>query len=279
MSDNKRMNKAAVQAVVGLALTLVLIGCSVPEAAVYADRGQDTEDPGSGSRGRCRGHRSPGGRSHGVPTHGRWSRSATTCSSKGWTNWVSDRLMELEAKKRGISVDELIAREVEAKVPEPTDEEVDAFYAERKDRIQQPQEEVAGQIREYLVRQRQGQVHAKLVADLKADYGYQLMLEPIRVVVVAEGFPAKGPASAPVTIVEFSDFECPYCARVNPALEQVVKNYGDQVRLVFRQFPLNIHPNAQKAAEASLCAPGAGQVLGRCTMPCSRSSAVWVGIS
>ena len=173
---------------------------------------------------------------------------------QGVEQLVAQRLMELEAEKRGVSVEELIAQEVTAKITEPTDEEVDAFYEERKDRIRQPKEEIAGQIRDFLVAQRKSEVNNSLVADLKATYDYELLLEPIRMAVDAEGFPAKGPENAPVTIVEFSDFECPYCARVNPALEQVMENYGDRVRLVFRQFPLNIHANAQKAAEASLCA-------------------------
>ena len=71
----------------------------------------------------------------------------------------------------------------------------------------------------------------------------------------ASGHPALGPADAPVTIVEFADFECPHCAAMFSTLENVKKNYGEKVRIVFRQYPLaHIHPNARKAAEASLCA-------------------------
>ncbi|PWG73357.1 hypothetical protein DF186_23485, partial [Enterococcus hirae] len=78
---------------------------------------------------------------------------------------------------------------------------------------------------------------------------------PFRVEVAEAGAPAHGPEGAPVTLIEFSDFDCPYCARVAPTLDQVMENYGDKVRVVFRQFPLHsLHPNAQKAAEASLCA-------------------------
>jgi protein-disulfide isomerase len=94
-----------------------------------------------------------------------------------------------------------------------------------------------------------------LVARLKTEFGYKSYLEPLRSQLSVNGFPSRGPAAAPVTIVEFSDFECPYCGGLFPTLKQVEKNYPQQVRIVYRQFPLtNIHPHAQKAAEASLCA-------------------------
>lgn len=70
----------------------------------------------------------------------------------------------------------------------------------------------------------------------------------------------KGKAGAPITIVEFSDFQCPYCEKAYPVINQVVKEYGNKVLLVFKQFPLvSIHPRAQKAAEATACAGDQGK--------------------
>jgi protein-disulfide isomerase len=66
--------------------------------------------------------------------------------------------------------------------------------------------------------------------------------------------PSRGPADAPVTLVEFSDFECPFCRRAHDTLEQVLAAYPGKVRLVFRQLPLQMHPHALAAAQASLCA-------------------------
>ena len=83
---------------------------------------------------------------------------------------------------------------------------------------------------------------------------------PQRTEIATAGYPARGPATAPVTIVEFSDFECPFCGRLFPTLKAVEKIYLDRVRIVYRQFPLRkIHPLAQKAAEASLCAGEQGR--------------------
>ena len=83
---------------------------------------------------------------------------------------------------------------------------------------------------------------------------------PERTEIATAGFPARGPATAPVTIVEFSDFECPFCGRLFPTLKIVERIYLDRVRIVYRQFPLRrIHPTAQKAAEASLCANEQGR--------------------
>jgi protein-disulfide isomerase len=134
-----------------------------------------------------------------------------------------------------------------------TDADVDAFYTANKERIPRPKEEVAAQIKQYLEQQGQQKVQQDFYASLRDKYKVEMKLEPIRVEVAATG-PAQGPANAPVTIVEFSDFQCPFCSRVIPSLNQVKEKYGDKVRIVFRQYPLPMHPQAQKAAEASLCA-------------------------
>ncbi|MDD9987131.1 MAG: DsbA family protein [Spirochaetaceae bacterium] len=95
---------------------------------------------------------------------------------------------------------------------------------------------------------------------LERRYSVAYLLEPLRYDVAADGFPAAGPPDAPVTIVEFSDFECPYCARLLPILEQAQRQYGDKLRVVYRHYPLTgIHPNAWTAAEASLCAGEQGR--------------------
>jgi len=78
--------------------------------------------------------------------------------------------------------------------------------------------------------------------------------EPTRIAVATEGRPSTGASDALVTIVEFSDFQCPFCATLSSTLKAIEKNYKDQVRIVFLQFPLPMHPNAEKAAQASLCA-------------------------
>jgi len=94
-----------------------------------------------------------------------------------------------------------------------------------------------------------------LLNNARRSFKVTTFLDPLRTDIVTAGYPARGPANAPVTVVEFADFECPFCGGLHPTLKLVERNYADKVRFVYRQFPLtNIHPNAQKAAEASLCA-------------------------
>lgn len=69
----------------------------------------------------------------------------------------------------------------------------------------------------------------------------------------------KGNQNAKVTLIEYSDFQCPYCARHYDTINQIIKNYGDKVRVIFRHFPLSFHPEAEKAAEASECAGEQGK--------------------
>ena len=93
---------------------------------------------------------------------------------------------------------------------------------------------------------------------LEGKYKARYLREPLREEVAAVG-PVRGKTTAPVTIVIFSEFECPYCAEARQTLDEVLAEFGDQVRLVFRQFPLRMHRNAQKAAEAALCADDQGK--------------------
>ena len=168
---------------------------------------------------------------------------------------VQDRLLEAEAAARKSTKDALLA---EIKPAPVTDADVDAFYEQNKAQIQRPKEQIAPQIKSYLEQQGQQKARQAYFSNLEGKYKVEKKLEPIRVEVATTG-PTKGPATAPVTIVEFSDFQCPFCGRLTPTLKQVEQKYGDKVRLVFRQYPLPFHQYAQKAAEASLCAADQGK--------------------
>ncbi len=168
---------------------------------------------------------------------------------------IQERLVLAEAKARGVTKDQILA---EIKPAPVTDADVDAFYEQNKAQIPKPKEQVAGQIKTYLEQQGQQKARQAYYDNLQKKYKVDIKMEPVRVEVAATG-PATGPATAPVTIVEFSDFQCPFCSRLTPTLDQVKKKYGDKVRIVFRQFPLPFHQNAQKAAEAALCANDQGK--------------------
>ena len=176
---------------------------------------------------------------------------------------LEDRLLELEAKATGKTKEQLLDEGVKAKAGTVGDADVNAYYDQLK--AQQPQglppkESIADRIKQYLQQQRDQTARNAYFTDLKAKYKVETFLTEPRVEIATEGHPAKGPADAPVTIVEFSDFQCPFCKQVVPTLHQITQKYGDQVRLVFRQFPLtSIHPFAQKAAEAALCANEQGK--------------------
>ncbi len=167
---------------------------------------------------------------------------------------VHERLLDLEAARTGMTVQAILGSVYES-VPPIEDAAVEAFYKENQSRIPYALGAVAGQIRDFLRQQAEQQAEAEFLGVLEQRFAVDYRLEPFRVDIGADGFPTLGPQDAPVTIVEFSDFECPFCARVQPALQRAKRDYGDRLRLVYRHYPLaNIHANAQKAAEASLCA-------------------------
>lgn len=173
----------------------------------------------------------------------------------GLNQLIDDQLLTSEATAKGVSKDQLLST---IQVAPVTDADADNFYEQNKARINGTKEQVIPQIKMYLQQQNQATARQAFFKDLRVKYKVEFLLEPIRVDVAATG-PVKGPADAPVTIVEFSDFQCPFCSRLVPTLEQVMQKYPTQVKLVFRQFPLSIHPFAPKAAEAALCANEQGK--------------------
>ncbi|HEY3601756.1 MAG TPA: thioredoxin domain-containing protein [Chthoniobacterales bacterium] len=168
---------------------------------------------------------------------------------------VQGRLLDAEAASRKISREQLLAKIKPAAV---TDADVDAFYKQNKAQIPRPKREVGSEIKSYLEQLGEQQAKTDYLNKLQDKYKVEYKLEPFRVQVAATG-PVKGRTNAPVTIVEFLDFECPFSSGMSPTLQAVEKKYGDKVRVVCRQYPLSSHPNAQKAAEASLCAQDQGK--------------------
>ena len=168
---------------------------------------------------------------------------------------IGNRLIELEAQRLGESSEKLLQREVIGKVAEPADAAIKTFYEQRKAQIGEPLDKVKDKIAVYLRKQDLQSARENFVAELAAKREIHIFLEPPRLPVRLEGAASEGPTGAPVTIVEFSDFQCPYCKGVQPVLARLHERFKDQVRWVVKDLPLSqIHPQAQRAAEAAGCA-------------------------
>ena len=179
---------------------------------------------------------------------------------EGLDEMVSEELMAQEAKARGITPEKLEEAEVTSKIAAPTDAEVQKVYDENKQALGgQSLDQVKPRIVAYLQQQKSEERSTAFVNELKAKYKTSTALRPPVVKVAADGRPAKGPDTAPVTIIEFSDYQCPFCKRAEQSVEQVVKVYGDKIKLVYRDYPLPMHPNARPASEAAACANAQGK--------------------
>jgi len=173
---------------------------------------------------------------------------------------VANALLDQEARARGIDRSALIEQEIAAKVSNVTDSEISQWYQTNQNRVQgRSLDEVRQPIRVYLTEERMQLAREQFVDALRLKTPVRVMLEAPRQKVAAAKGAVKGPANAPIEIIEFSDFQCPFCQRANPTVDQVLKTYGDRVRFVYRHFPLGNHPNARPAAEAAQCAAEQGK--------------------
>lgn len=173
---------------------------------------------------------------------------------------VANALLDQEAKARGMDRSALVEREITSKVQPVSDAEITAWYQANQARVQgAPLEQVRRPILSYLTQQRMEGVREQYLDTLRAKTAVRVMLEPPRQKIATDKSPSRGPADAPIEMVEFSDFQCPFCFRANPTVQQVLATYGDRIRFVYRNYPLPNHPNARPAAEAGACAAEQGK--------------------
>jgi protein-disulfide isomerase len=173
---------------------------------------------------------------------------------------IASALLDQEARARGVDRSALVDKEITAKVPQVSDEDVATWFKGNQSRLQGASlDQVRQPIRAYLTQERTEAARQQFLDVLKSKTPVRVMLEPPRQKVAAAGGAAKGPTSAPIEIIEFSDFQCPFCLRAHPTVEQVLSTYGDRVHFVYRHFPLPNHPHARPAAEASQCAAEQGR--------------------
>ena len=180
--------------------------------------------------------------------------------SQAIDEYISDAAIKIEvSQSKHNDLKSLFDAEVMGKISPVTEAEVQKFYDENKDRIgDAPPEEVMPQIKGFLTQQRSQEAAQRFISEIKAKHKGRNLLEPPRVKVDATGF-SKGPADAPITIIEFADYECGYCSRAMDSVEEVMKRYPGKIRLVYRDFPLNFHPNAIPASIAARCAGAQGK--------------------
>ena len=173
---------------------------------------------------------------------------------------ISTKLLEAEAERRGVTVDELVAAEINPKMGVPTSTEIANLYNAQKDKINRPLKEVRDQVIEAIQRAKANVHLSDLVNKLREDSDLKILLDPPRLPVDLENVRFTGPESAPVTVVEYSDFQCPFCRKTQPVLTELREQYGDLVRWGFKDLPLTeIHPEAMRAAHAARCANEQGE--------------------
>ena len=174
---------------------------------------------------------------------------------KALDSMIEQKLLEAAAKKKGLTTDQLLAQEVDAKIAAPSDAELEGYYFALRERINRPFAEVKTQLKDSLIQTKKQQARQEYLKSLRAGADVAIMLSAPRTKVDYDPSRLRGSSKAPVMIIEFSDYQCPYCHQAEPTVKQLLAKYGDKVSLAYRDYPLRaIHSQAEISAEASHCA-------------------------
>jgi len=166
---------------------------------------------------------------------------------------IDKHLLEEQASRENITVEQLLQRNVYSKVaPDPTDDQVRVYY-EGMD-SDKPFDEMKDKIRQHIHDARANKAKTAYLKTLRTQAKIFIDLAPPSASVDLADTYIKGIKAAPVVLVEFADYQCPYCQKVHPELDQLRKEFGDKLAIAYKDFPLPMHPYAMKAAEAARCA-------------------------
>jgi len=177
------------------------------------------------------------------------------------TAMIQGELIELEAAAQKVSEADLVKTEIEAKAVKPTQQDIANYYEQMKPRMgSKTLDDVKGDIEKLLTGQRITERRQQYLNELSAKYEVKMLLDPPRsTITLRPGVPVMGPADAPITIVEWSDYQCPFCKRAFPTIEQVLNEYKDKVRYIHLDYPLPFHQQAMPASVAVHCAKDQGK--------------------
>ena len=172
---------------------------------------------------------------------------------KAVEEYIDDLLLERQAQKENVTVAQLLERHVNATIAKDPDDAVLRVYYEGVD-TNEPFEAVRDKILEHLRQRRLAKAKTAYIQSLRSQAKITVDVAPPRIDISLKDTPVRGPAGAPLTLVEYADYECPYCQQVQPTLDQLEAAFKGKMAFAYKDLPLPMHPHAQKAAEASQCA-------------------------
>ena len=179
---------------------------------------------------------------------------------KALDDLIDQHVLEVEAHRQGITVDQLLKREIDDKVKDPTEDQLKVYYEGVSTKEQEPYDKMRDKIRDHIREIRAAKLRQAFLLGLRSKANIEIDLSPPLADVDTENAAAiEGSRDAPVQLIEFADYQCPYCQKANSDLIKLLEDYKGKVSIVYKDFPLPMHANAEKAAEAARCAGAQGK--------------------
>jgi len=167
-------------------------------------------------------------------------------------------LLDQQAAKEGIAVEQLLEKHVNSTLPPDPSEEALHVYYEGVDTTQ-PYEVMRGKILDSIRARRVSKAQTAYLESLRSHASILVLLAPARAPISMKDVALRQEGAPQVTLLEYADYECPYCQQAEPVLAKIEAEFKGKVAFAFKDFPLPMHPHAEKAAEASLCAAAQGK--------------------